>query len=220
MSLPLLRTLGDIRAEIQTRLGFGMAGQAGVVNSPLIDSFIRSAQAQLVEQFPWLRLKGVDERSTGADQQYYDYPDDCDAGNLTSVSVYWGGQCIPLHEGIDVQDRGLNVANRPLKYERREQIEIWPVPSNDSYTLRFEYNKIVGELVDSSDRVSMPSELVFLHALANAKAHYRQPDATTYSSQLDSLIVKLKQRQRSRTIYGKRRGEADPHSYADSTQDV
>jgi hypothetical protein len=34
--------------------------------------------------------------------------------------------------------------------------------------------------------------MILLHALANAKAHYRQPDAATYQGQLNTLLATLR----------------------------
>ncbi len=203
MSLPLKRTLGEIRSDIQTRLGFGMAGQAGVVNSPLIDSMIRSAQNQLYEQFDWLEMKGIEERLTGTDQQYYDYPSDCNVERIVGIWIKWAGVFHPLAEGITFEDRNFTMGMIPTKYERRDQYELWPVPKSNDYTIRIEYIKTLGSLVADNDRISLPSELIYLHALSNAKAHYRQPDAETYSSQLDALLGKLKSRHRGRSVWGK-----------------
>lgn len=219
MSLPLKRTLGDIRSDIQIRLGFGLAGQAGVVNSPLIDSMIRSAQTQLYEQFNWLELKAVEERLTGTNQQYYDYPADCNVERINGMWTKWGNRYSPLTEGISFSDRGWNPGGAPQKYERRDQYEIWPIPANNSFTIRIEYIKTLAPLVSNSDRTSLPSEPVYLHALANAKAHYRQPDAQTYASQLDALLNKLKAEHRSKTVWGKQR-VIGPYDYVDSSQDV
>lgn len=219
MSLPLKRTLGDIRSDIQIRLGFGMAGQAGVVNSPLIDSMIRSAQNQLYEQFDWAELKSVQERTTGADQQFYDYPTDCNIERIIGMWVNWGGRFVPMTEGITYADRSWNPGGVPQKYERRDQYELWPIPPSNAYTIRIEYIKTLAPLVNNSDRVSLPSEIVYLHALSNAKAHYRQPDAQTYASQLDALLLKLKAKHRSRTVWEKER-PSNPYDQVDSTQDV
>jgi hypothetical protein len=219
MPLPLKRTLGDIRSDIQTRLGFGMAGQAGVVNSALIDSMIRSAQNQLYEQFDWLELKSVQERLTGADQAFYDYPDDCNVERILGMWVNWGGRFIPLSEGISFADRSWNPGGAPKKYERRDQYELWPTPPSNAYTIRIEYIKTLEPLVQNSDRISLPSEIVYLHALSNAKAHYRQPDAQTYASQLDALLGRIKAKHRSKSVWGKE-AQRSPYDQVDSTQDV
>lgn len=212
MSLPLKRTLGEIRSDIQGRLGFGMAGQSGVVNSGLIDSMIRDGQEQLYEQFDWLEMKAVDERLTGSDQQYYDYPTDCNIDRIIGMWIKVGGIYVPLNEGISFADRSSPASNVPQKYERREQFELWPVPATNGYTIRTEYIKTLAPLVNNGDRVSLPPGIVYLHALANAKAHYRQPDAQTYASQLDALLVKKKARHRSKSVWGKGRA-ASPYDY-------
>jgi hypothetical protein len=219
MSLPLKKTLGEIRSDIQTRLGFGMAGQAGIVNSALIDSMIKSAQEQLYLQFDWAELKSVYERLTGADQKFYDYPADCNIERITGIWVIWGGRYVPLIEGIDAPMRSNAAGSVPARYERRDQLELFPVPQSNEYTIRFEYIKTISPLSANSDRTSLPSEIVYLHALSNAKAHYRQPDAETYASQLDALLNRLKAKHRSRAVWGKTKA-SDPYSYVTSDQDV
>lgn len=210
--MSLKRTLGEIRSDIQIRLGFGMAGQSGVVNSSLIDSMIRSAQNQLYEQFDFLEMKKVDERSTGADQAFYDYPSDCNMQRIIEMSVKYGGRYWPLTEGITLQDRSATSSGKvPQKYERRDQFELWPVPTDSTIIIRTEYIKVLSPLVSNSDRISIPDETVYLHALANAKSHYRQPDASAYSNQLTALLEKIKARHRGRSIWTreKQRGAYD-----------
>lgn len=220
MALPLKRTLGEMRSDIQVRLGFGMAGQAGVVNAQLIDSMLRSGQEQLYVQFDWLELKGVELRSTGVGQQFYDYPADCNVERITGIFCSWGGQFHELEEGIDHRDRNFPASNIPQKYERRDQYELWPVPQA-VYALRLEYEKTLGPFSANSDRSSLPSEIVYLHALANAKKHYRQPDADTYASQLDAVLSRLKMRHRAKTVYSRRAPETSPYERTpDSSQQV
>lgn len=202
MVLPLKRTLGDMRSELQTRLGFGMSGQAGIVNSPIMDSFLRSAQEQLYWQFEWRELCTYEERQTGTDQQFYDYPADCNIERIQSINVWDGGQWVPLDEGISVQDRSTQVNTRPLKYDRFEQFELWPIPIGQ-FDMRIEYVKTLDDFSESTDRASLPSEIVFLFALVNAKAHYRQPDADRYEKQLDALLARLKAKHRGQSVWHK-----------------
>ena len=220
MSLPLKPTLGEIRSQIQTRLGFGMAGNAQIVNSGLIDDFIRGAQEALYVDYDWLELKAVYERSTGVNQQYYDYPPDCNIERITSISILWNGQYVPLKEGIQLSDRGIAPGTIPCKYERRTQIELWPVPQSSDYKLRFEYERTLLSLVNSSDPLSLPGEMVKLYALANAKAHYRQPDADRYASQLNSMLIKLKSRQRTQGVWSRSNRTPDPYASVSSDQVV
>lgn len=220
MALPLKKTLGQIRSEIQTRLGFGMAGNAQIVNSALIDDFIIDAQESLYHQFAWVELKAVHERNTGVNQQYYDYPPDCNVEEIKSISIYWNGQYVPLNEGIELHHRGIAPGTIPCRYERRDQIELWPIPQSADYKLRFEYERTLKPLVNDSDRVSLPDEIIKLFALSNAKAHYRQPDADRYASQLESALNKLKAKNRSRSVWTKSTRVPSPYASVSSDQDV
>lgn len=212
MALPLMRTLGSLRAELQTRLGFGMSGQAGIVNSPIMDSFLRSAQEQLYWQYDWRELVTAEERLTGAGQAFYDYPPGCNVERITRVAVWDGGSWQPLTEGITLEERSLDVGVWPLKYERLEQMEVWPVPTGQ-IRMRREYVKALAPFADSNDRTSLPSELVFLMALANAKAHYRQPDADRYATQLDGLLARLKAKHRGQSVWERPTSTADKDRY-------
>jgi hypothetical protein len=56
------------------------------------------------------------------------------------------------------------------------------------YTIRFWFIKDLSPFVGNDDPATLDDELILLHAVANAKAHYRQPDAQVYQGQLNSLL--------------------------------
>lgn len=194
----LKKTLEQLRSDIQIRLGFGGAGSAAVVNTPVIDSFIRSAQEQLYSQFEWRELITYEDVETGIDQVLYDYPADCNIERVLEVWILFGSTWYPVTEGITMNMRSDTTSGRPRRFERFEQMEVWP-PADVAYTMRTYYVKALPALVSDSDRVVIDSELVFLHALTNAKLHYRQPDAQAYSGQLDTLLNRLRAKNRPDT---------------------
>jgi hypothetical protein len=198
----LRRTLVDLRSEVQTRLGFGMSGQAGIVNSPLIDSFLRSAQEQLYWQFEWADLRATQERLTGAQQAFYDYPDDCNVERVVSVSIQHGGIWSELEEGISLEQRSLPLSSWPGRYERFAQLELFPVPA-EQMGMRIEYVKALAPFSSANDRTSILSEAVFLMALVLAKNHYNQKDAGIYQAQLDALLARLKAKHRTQSVWGR-----------------
>jgi len=202
VALPLKRTLGQLRAEMQTRLGFGMSGQAGIVNSPIMDSFLQSAQDQLYEVCDWRELCSVDERLTGTDQRYYDYPDNCNVERIQRIAVWNGGEWQDLNEGISLAQRSVDLHDYPMCFERREQIELWPVPAAQ-YQMRTEFVRTLGQFTESDHRASLPDRDIFLLALADAKAHYRQPDAENLRKQADALLNRLKAGNRGRKVWTK-----------------
>src|SRR6218665_2510871 len=123
MGLPLKRTLGALRSELQTRLGFGMSGQAGIVNAPIMDSFLQSAQDQLYEACDWRQLCAFQEREIGVDQQFIDYPEDCNVERIQRIAVWNSGEWQKLDEGISLEQRSVDLGSWPLAFERRDQIE-------------------------------------------------------------------------------------------------
>ena len=213
--MALNQTLGEMRSELQTRLGFGMSGSAGIVNSPIIDSFIRTAQDELYQEFNWAELHKVVEFQVGTEQDYFDYPVDCDLERIKTLSVLDNGDYLPMSEGISLGNRNAasNQAQRPYRFHKGAQVEIFPKPDKP-YTIRLEYTKALAPLVNDNDRTSIPSRIVFLKALIGAKMHYRQPDGPAYAQQLENLLSRLRAGQRTMTEWSAGSGgQFDSHDY-------
>lgn len=78
----------------------------------------------------------------------------------------------------------------PSFFELRERVEIWPEPDK-AYELYFQAHLGMTPLTADTDRPAIDDKPVFLMALADAKAHYGQPDARVYYRQLEVHIGKL-----------------------------
>jgi len=201
------QTLGELRADLSVRLGFGAAGAAGV-NSMLLDSFIRGAQNQLYAQFDWRHLIKYDEKVTGVGQTLYDWAADCDPNRVTEVAVWDESRWVPMKEGIDWAMRSdASTQSIPARYERFSQMEVWPEP-DATYTIRRYYVAAPSRFTQDNDRASIDDSLIFLHALTNAKLHYRQQDGSAYASQLNAMMLSLKGKNRRMVV--SRRGADDP----------
>lgn len=203
--MPTFQTLGELRSKLAKRLGFGAAGSAGI-NSGILDSFLQDAQDQLFDQFEWRNLIKYDEKMTGVGQDLYDWAADCDPINILKIAIHDGTRWALMNEGIDWAMRSDDAQNTPGRYERYSQMEVWPAPDSQ-YIIRRYYVATPGRFTQDNDRASLDDGLIFLHALANAKAHYRHPDATTYANQLNAKLEKLKGKNRGKSVH--RRGEPD-----------
>jgi hypothetical protein len=78
----------------------------------------------------------------------------------------------------------------PHNYEVREYFEFWPEP-DQAYEAYFKAHFGMTPLQVDTDQPSMDDSPIFLMALANAKAHYGQPDASTYYRQLQVDLGQL-----------------------------
>jgi len=200
------RTLGDLRSELARRLGFGATGSAGI-NAGLLDSFLQNAQDQLYPQFDWRHLIKYDEKVTGVGQTLYDYAADCDPTRISSVAIWDGARWVPMHEGITFGARSTSSSRTmPVRYERFAQFEVSPEP-DAAYTIRRYYVAAPGRFSQDNDRASIDDTLILLHAIANAKLHYKQADGSGYGNQMQALMRQLKAKSRGQSVHS--RGDPD-----------
>lgn len=194
------RTLAELRAELLARLGMGAMGASGGSNATLIDSFLRNGQAQLYRMQDWKHLIDYQDKTLGEEQNLLDYPD---GGEMTGraatrdqrilrVETLYSGQWRELKEGIRTENWNfMDTLSFPLLYERYAQILIYP-KADQTYTVRLWFVGDLDPFTEADDRATLDDEMILLHALANAKAHYRQPDASTYQGQLNTLLASLR----------------------------
>jgi len=210
MSLPNKRTLGELRKELRDRLGFASLGAKSGPNSAIMDSFLRNGQSQLYRQFDWKFLTKVDKTTiTQQGQAYYDWPDEVDPDRVVSVVVDDRSSSTILRyrliEGVDTpHDNYVTTQNRPSRFERRGQIEIWPEPDSNLYTIWIEHVERLGRFTMDNDRATLDEDLIFIHALANAKGHYGHADSSVYVQQLNALLQKLKVKGMGDKTYSRR----------------
>lgn len=208
------RTLETLRTNLLARLGMGGMGASGGANLTSIDSFLQNGQAQLYRMQDWRRLIDYQDKTLGTAQNLLDYPT---AGVMSGktcardqrvlkVETTYSGQYLQLREGIETEMWStMETQSSPSRYERFSQILIYP-KANQTYTVRVWFVGDLGRFTEDGDECTLDDDMVFLHALANAKAHYRQPDATTYQGQLNTLLGSLRgQSFGSNGVY--RRGE-------------
>lgn len=196
------RTLGELRSDLSRRLGFGAQGSSGI-NSTLLDSFLLNAQEQLFAAFEWRNRIKYDEKQTNIGQTLYDWATDCAPTHLREIAVYDGSRWVPMHEGISWDMRSFDQQTIPSRYERYDQMEIWPAPDSQ-YTIRRYYVAKPDRFTQDNDRASIDDGLIFLHALTNAKLHYRQEDGQAYANQLNAMLDKLKAKNRGQSVVSRR----------------
>lgn len=182
------RTLEDLRSELRTVLGFGAAGAVPGVNQTLLNSFLRQAQAELYWQGSWAELRARADLSLGSGQTLINYPSDCNPERIEDLYVQVSSTWLPITEGIEKQlYTTVDSTNYPSFYERRSQIELWP-ESDQAYTLRIWYYKVLGAFTQDGDRATLNDDLVLARAIALGKAHYRHPDADKYETSVATMI--------------------------------
>lgn len=193
-----MRTLLDLRTELLDRLNFASQAAADAATVRLANSFLRNAQVFLYWQYdlPELKYKFTVPLVLGTTD--YAYPTTgagaiaLEPRRIINVSIADGTRRSgPLREGITPSMYDGAVAGEPTHYECRAQLEFWRTPDK-AYTAHIEgYRKLAPFTADAHES-TVDDELVFLMGLANAKAHYRQPDAEIYAREVSSMLARLK----------------------------
>lgn len=211
------RTIEDLRTELSARLGFGGQMGAASVNAPILNSFLQTAQDQIWQDVEFHHLRRAVIKTVGYDQITLSYPDDCDPERILSVSVLEDGDWLPVHRGIEEADYSTSdERDRPRRWEAYDQMEVWPQPDGE-YQIKIRYQARCARFLQDGDRASINDRLIFLHALASAKAHYRQPDASVYSNQFQAMLNQAKAQSRGKRVHSRRsRDVADPYARAPS----
>lgn len=197
------RTLGELMTELRARLGFVTQGSASKNNDIVIKSFLQEAHDYVFGELepPAMRKKTIIKLVAGS--YLYDWhndqeDEDIDPGRVISVWLKETESIrSPLRQGITENDRSLDdIRQQPEKYDHLNgQIELWPIP-DQPYDLIIEYTADKPRFDRASDRPGVPDRLVFLYALANAKAHYRHPDAQASATSFQNMLAKEKFRQK------------------------
>lgn len=205
--MPLNRTLGELRAEVSARLGFGAAGANAGALVPVLNSYLASAQATLYWDYQWrsLRTHVIDSLGDGA--LYLDVPATIHAERLEWISVRSSNVWTPpLEVGIAAEMyTAQTIAQCPTHWDFNRasgtpQIEFWPEP-DVAYSVRLFGTAPLGAFDVDGDRSTLDSDLVLLYALAQAKAHYRQEDAPLIMEQLNKTLSQLKNKGWVKRVY-------------------
>jgi hypothetical protein len=191
------KTLATLRADLMARLGF--AAQAS--NPPpgmvtLLNSFLIEAQEILYRRYDVLRTERFYSWHLQQGVRLYDLPnnDETCTRRLDPRKVAWCGVArddtwYPLVCSIPPELYSGSPTGWPQRYEIRQCIEVWPTPADSIGSLVIKGHFGLDPFAADTDTTTIDDRLVFLLALANAKAHYERPDANNYVAQLETMML-------------------------------
>lgn len=210
------RTLGELRTELKARLGFVAQGPSSNNNNAVLNSFLQEGHDYLYAELQPgpARKKTTITLNTGS--YLYDWHNDAEDEDIDpgTVAAVWivpaGDERYQLAQGITEAHRAETSRAHPTRYDTLNgQIELWPVP-DQNYDLIIEYTAPRPAFTADAHRPGVPDRLVLLYAIANAKAHYRHPDAQAAGTTFANLlrIEKGKQHENRRYVVNNASGGA------------
>jgi hypothetical protein len=198
-------TLSNLGLRIMRRLGYGAQADLGVYPpgmKNLIYDFLISGQKLLYKRYTQLHTRRLFRWKIIPGQRFYSLKDNdedvlCNFQMDPTLAIEWAGiqdtrnVWYPLIEGIEPQLYTMITKPwRPARFEIRQCIEIYPAP-DQTYWMWFKAHFGLLTFASDSDSTTIDAELLFLHALSNAKAHYGQPDANNIQSQANAYRRQL-----------------------------
>jgi hypothetical protein len=207
-----MTTLGALRYDLATRLGFTTQGNVVQRQIPILDSFIRTAQYVLYQDLPAHLFYKITTLPVGIGQELYNLPADFEP-NKPHQFLYCGVQGInPLQSRdlFSIHDNstcgstpapadtpwqlGLQGGTPRFYSISNQQFLLSPVADEPSAkgSIRIQYCTNLPALVNDSDVLLLPYEPVFLLALAEAKAHYQQPDVGQVAQLFERVLKRLR----------------------------
>lgn len=197
-------TMGNMVQRMMVRLGYA----ASAANPPpgmtaLLKDFLAESQRFLFDKvasfrdsryFSWDLEQGVRHYGYGTSDEPCGLPfiPDHVEGVWTTDGNVGNERWNKLICGIDPYlYSGGDRQSYPQRYELRQCVELWPAPDDRVGKLVIKAKAGLGPFEDDADTTSIDSDIVFLLALANAKAHYNKPDAQTYGGMVQSRISDL-----------------------------
>ena len=201
------RTLGELMTELRARLGFVTQGSAAKNNEVVIKSFLQEAHDFVFEKLQPQAQRKKATITLQPDSYIYDWHNDAedepiDPGRVLSIWIIESGnKRRQLVQGISEADRANSAIRQfPQRYDHLDgQLELYPIPGQ-AYQMVIEYTSDKSRFEQTGDRPSVPDRLVFLYALAVAKAHYRHPDAQPAAASFQTMLdtEKMKQKENKR----------------------
>lgn len=220
------QTLGEMLSEMKARLGFAVQGAGSKLIDRLLKSFLQEGQFYVWEQLDAPLAMKRTEIKLSAGSKLYDYHNDVDDQDIHPDMVYeidvyeTDTSVVKLRQGITEKMRCDDTSRDcPRRYDTLNgQLELFPTPDRE-YRLIIHYREGCTRLEQDSDRTCVPSRLVFLYALASAKAHYGHADAQTAGSIFQTALRTEKSRRHGNRRYFCGHGCHDDRQFVRRTAD-
>lgn len=197
MSLPLTKTLAELRSEVLLRCGYSIEGNQSAAVAPLVSSLVAGSERELFMECTWLQAQRRTLITLTADSNVVDWPDDAEPGEIDSVVVIRAdtGELSEVQPGTLLNERNSGAngeSGRPVVYEYMDKtIYLQPAPSSDYAQLEITY-KLAPRLVQEADRCLVDSELLIQRATMKFKEYLGLPLGAIEMANHERYLARLR----------------------------
>lgn len=197
-----------MRGVLNGRLGFSNNPAGTGPNQSVLNSYLQQAQKEIYDERDWWFLKTKWTLLPGSGQDLIDYEDAMNPDRFLSVSVFDTSLSQPdykaMDEGIDLEHRTSSSKARPIRYERLEQLELWPIPDKLGYGIFIVGLKRLDRFEQDNDLLTMDHNMVLLKAIAIGKTELGHEDSQAAELRSGKNVKAAKKKNQQKRRY--RRG--------------
>ena len=198
-------SLLELTGELRTELGRAANIAVGPGDIPALQRTLRRVQKTLWTQYDWPFMRHVFPMiPLQAGQTYYDPPDNLDIERIESMAVWQNDVPVPIRRGVGWDEytsyKPGDRADPAMAWDMRTndvfdtQIEIWPTPNSDSYSLQIIGIRQLRPFTHDAHLCDMDDELIILYAAAQILARQKSADAPILAQMASEHLAKCKAR--------------------------
>lgn len=193
----------DLIIQLRAEAGHSTLAVAGIDNEPALKQMLNRVQETLFDSYSWPFKTVMPFLDLTAGTRYYDLPAAIDFEHIVEVGIYSTTQPYTIAKGISFEEyavfdsendeRSSPVQRWDIKYTgTKEQIEVWPLPDDDTQKLQFRGTQKLVKMVADADKAVMDDTLIVLTAAAEILARQKDEDAPLKQKAAKARLMQLK----------------------------
>lgn len=203
-------TLTQLLVMLRAEAGHSTSVAAGIDNEDALIQKLQRVQQMLYDEYDWPFMMNEWDIAMQAGDRYYDFPIESGFPGLTVINlestinawIDYSGRPIPLTRGIGQRQYAQYNSNNderagPVRRwdikrttDAKEQIEVWPIPADNTNTLWLHGKKKLRPLVAASDVCDIDDIAIVLTAASEILARQKAADSTKVET---AAAVRLRQ---------------------------
>lgn len=224
-------TLVELITMVRAEAGQSTSVAAGQDNQASIIQKIQRTQQMLYDDYDWSFMRNDWDIALQAGQRYYDMPTEAafpgatvvNFDRITFTTIDYSGKPTPIERGIDwIQYAQYNSDNGEQASPARrwdvkrstdatEQLEIWPIPDDNTQIFTIRGIKHLRPLVAMSDVADLDDILITLTVAAEILARAGAKDAMKVEAAAAKRKAQLQGLSQGNSLQVNMAGPRDPH---------